>query len=143
MNLSALPTIITKSKKRLGRGHGSGKVKTSGRGTKGQKARGRMNSSFEGGQLPIIKRLPLLRGKTRNKSRSVHAYAISLDKLAKLPAGTIVSLETLRKYHMIDRGVTRVKILGKGTLPVALTIAVPSSSSAKVSIEKAGGKIET
>ncbi len=141
MNLNNLTKIITKSKKRLGRGHGSGKVKTAGRGTKGQKSRGKIKSDFEGGQLPIIKRLPLLRGKTRNRSRAAYTYAFSIEKLAKLPAGTTVSLETLRKYHMIDRSVAKVKILGGGTLPVSLTVAIACSKSAKASIEKAGGKV--
>ena len=58
-----LQKLVKRSKKRLGRGHGSGKVKTSGRGTKGQRARGKIRLGFEGGQLSIIKRLPLLRGK--------------------------------------------------------------------------------
>ena len=55
MNLSQLPRIVTKSKKRIGRGYGSGKAKTAGRGTKGQKARGKIPGGFEGGQLPLIK----------------------------------------------------------------------------------------
>lgn len=141
MNVNNLPKIVTKSKKRLGRGHGSGKVKTSGRGTKGQRSREKIRAGFEGGQLPIIKRLPLLRGKTRNRSRSPRAYALAIEKLVKLPAGTTVSLETLRKYHMIDGGVRRVKILGRGMLPIALTVAVPISKTARASIEKAGGKV--
>lgn len=127
MKIHELPKIVAKSKKRLGRGHGSGKVKTSGRGTKGQKARGRMPRGFEGGQLSIIKRLPLLRGKGKNKSRLGRVFPIPVEKLNGLPAGTVISLETLKKYHMIDKGVKKVKILGKGKLKVKLVINVPKS----------------
>lgn len=83
MNLSQLPKIVHRSKKRIGRGHGSGKVKTAGRGSKGQKARGKIPAGFEGGQLPLIKRLPLLRGKGKNISRKPHkdkAYKPAIEK---------------------------------------------------------------
>ncbi len=73
MKLSALSSITKRTKKRIGRGHGSGKVKTSGRGTKGQNARNSRPQGFEGGQLALIKRLPLLRGKDRNGSRKTKA----------------------------------------------------------------------
>ncbi len=141
MNLNNLPSIVDRSKKRLGRGHGSGKVKTAGRGTKGQNARDSMKMGFEGGQLPIIKRLPLLRGKTRNQSRQPKAYPISIDTLGKLPTETEVTLETLRKYHMIAGGVDRVKILGGKHIDVKLTVHLPCSKSARAVIEKAGGKV--
>lgn len=133
--------LVARSKKRLGRGHGSGKVKTSGRGTKGQKARDSVRIGFEGGQLPLIKRLPLLRGKGRNASQSAKAFPVAVEKLNKIPAGTTVTLETLVKYHMIDRAVTRAKVLGKGKLTVKLTVAVPCSKSAASAIEKAGGVV--
>lgn len=126
-----LQKIVQRSKKRLGRGHGSGKVKTSGRGTKGQKARDSTRIGFEGGQLPLIKRLPLLRGKGRNGSQSGKAFPLAVEKLNTIPAGMTVTLETLKKYHMIEPTVTRVKILGKGKLTKKLTIAVPCSKSAK------------
>ncbi len=142
MNLNNLLKITTKSKKRIGRGHGSGKVKTCGRGTKGQKARGTMPLSFEGGQLSLIKRLPLLRGKMRNKSQQKKPMVISVGTLSVLPAGSEVTLETLRKYHMIDDTIGLVKILGKDALTVALTVALPCSKSARSAVEKAGGKVE-
>lgn len=138
-----LQKLVRRPKKRLGRGHGSGKVKTSGRGTKGQRARGKIRLGFEGGQLALIKRLPLLRGKDRNKGRSGKAYPLSVEKLNKLPGGTNVTLETLVKYHMIDAAVKKVKILGGGTLEVKLIIAVPVSKSARKVIEKAGGSISS
>ncbi|OGG24297.1 50S ribosomal protein L15 [Candidatus Gottesmanbacteria bacterium RIFCSPLOWO2_01_FULL_43_11b] len=141
MKLNELPKSTTKSKKRIGRGHGSGKVKTSGRGTKGQKSRGTIRSEFEGGQLPLIKRLPLLRGKTRNKSRKEHATAVSVSKLTVFPSKSDVTLDTLQKYHIIKDDTKRVKIVGNGTLTVSLTVNVPCSHSAKKIIEKAGGKV--
>jgi large subunit ribosomal protein L15 len=142
MKLFALHSIIKRRKKRVGRGHGSGKVKTSGRGTKGQNARGHMPPGFEGGQLSLIKRLPLLRGKDRNKSQKQQAFPIHVKRLGELPKGTTISLATFHKYHMIDKGVSRVKILGKGKLPHALTVTVPCSKNARYSIEQAGGTIE-
>lgn len=141
MDLTTLSPIVTRSKKRLGRGHGSGKVKTAGRGTKGQNARDSMKPGFEGGQLPIIKRLPLLRGKLRNKSKQPKAYPMAVDMLNALPEGTEVTLETLKKYHMIESGVDRVKVLGGKPLSVKLTVGIPCSKSARLTIEKAGGKV--
>lgn len=142
MNLSELPKIVRRSGKRIGRGHGSGRVKTSGRGTKGQKARGKVRIGFEGGQSPLVKRLPYLRGKGRNHSSLEKSFPISTFSLNTLPKGTIVSLESLKKYHMIGDKVVRVKLLGGGKVSVALTVKVPCSASAKVAILKAGGSVE-
>lgn len=142
-NILVLQKLVRRPKKRLGRGHGSGKVKTSGRGTKGQRARGKIRLGFEGGQLALIKRLPLLRGKDRNNGISPKAYPLSVDRLNSIPAGTVITLETLRKYHMIDLAVSRVKILGGKALTVKLTVAVPASKSAQKAIEKAGGVMQS
>lgn len=142
MELSRLSAIVAKSKRRVGRGHGSGRVKTSGRGTKGQNARGRRPLSFEGGQLALIKRLPLLRGKGKNGGCVAKAYPLSVEKLNSIPAKTVITLESLVKYHMIDEDVSRVKILGGGKLDHALTVKVPCSESARQVIEKAGGTVE-
>ncbi len=142
MNLSQLPSLVRRPKKRIGRGHGSGKVKTSGRGQKGQKARRNIPSGFEGGQSPLIKRLPYLRGKGRNQSRKPKAFPVAVGKLNILPKGTIVTLETLKKYRMIGEYVSVVKLLGGGELTVALTVKLPCSSSAKEGIIKAGGSVE-
>ncbi|MBI5449148.1 50S ribosomal protein L15 [Candidatus Gottesmanbacteria bacterium] len=136
-----LQKIVTSSKKRLGRGHGSGKVKTSGRGTKGQKARGSMPIGFEGGQLPMIRRLPFLRGKKRNRSFGEKVYPLSLERLIGLPDGTHVTLEELAKRSLIAKDVKKVKILGSSTLSVKLIVAVPCSKSATRAIEKAGGSV--
>jgi large subunit ribosomal protein L15 len=139
LSLAHLPAIVKRPKKRIGRGHGSGKVKTSGRGTKGQKSRGRIARGFEGGQLPLIKRLPLLRGKGKNGSQKLLAYAVKVELLNKLPAKTQVTLATLKKFNIIDKEIGRVKIVGGGKLTVALTVSVPVSTSVKDAITKAGG----
>ncbi len=140
MNLLDMPKIVERSKKRLGRGHGSGKVKTSGRGTKGQKARGTMPQGFEGGQLALIKRLPLLRGKGRNHSQKEWVKLVQLNKLNKMAANSTVTLEVLRKAGIIEPEVRRVKVVGGNHLTVALTVDLPCSAGAKRAIEKAGGK---
>lgn len=142
MNLNNLPQLVKRPKKRLGRGHGSGKVKTAGRGTKGQKARGSMPLGFEGGQSPLIRRLPYLRGKGRNQSTRPKAFPLPVGILRAIPKGATVTLETLKKYRMIDAEVSRVKILGRSELSVALTVKVPCSKSAKETIIKAGGSVE-
>lgn len=141
MNLSTLPKIVKRVPKRIGRGHGSGKVKTAGRGTKGQKARGTMPSGFEGGQLALTKRLPLLRGKGRNRSQKAVSFPLSLSSLSQIPAGTKVTLDVLRKYHMIEKDTKRVKILNNGTLTHVLTVMLPCSKKAREAIEKAGGSV--
>src|SRR5258706_7459640 len=102
MNLTNLPSITRTSKKRLGLGHGSGRGKTSGRGTKGQKARRDIKLSFEGGALPLIKRLPFLRGKGRNKQYKAKEYVINLDRLSKLPAKSVVDVKFLVERKMVD-----------------------------------------
>lgn len=127
--------------KRLGRGHGSGRGKTAGRGTKGQKARGSVPPDFEGGQLALTKRLPLLRGKGRNRSQVMHPVAVKVGKLAVFAAGTKVTLESLKKQGIVTPDTKKVKILNGGTLTVALTVALPCSSGAKQLIEKAGGQL--
>lgn len=141
MNLAHLPKIVQRSRKRLGRGHGSGRGKTAGRGTKGQKARGTMRPGFEGGQLPIVKRLPLLRGKGRNLGRYA-ATVVTLKRLTSLPKNTIVTLEVLVKNGIIHKGTQEVKIIGKHPMSNALTITVPISKGASESVVKAGGKVE-
>lgn len=141
MDLSKLPNIVHPRKKRFGRGHGSGKVKTAGRGTKGQKARGKMPVGFEGGQLPLIKRLPLLRGKGKNISRKTKTTVIDVARLNSLPAKTEVTLASLKKHGLIGESI-RVKILGSAKLTHAYTVKVACSKTAKSAIEKAGGRVE-
>lgn len=144
MNLSNLQKVTTKKKKRVGLGHGSGRGKTSGRGTKGLKARNDVPLDFEGGALPLIKRLPFLRGKGRNDSLHLKPFVISVGKLNLLPKGATVDLETLAKHQLVvleDAKIAGVKILGEGDLNVSLTVKVPTSKSAADKITKAGGSI--
>lgn len=145
LSLSKLPAIVERRKKRIGRGHGSGKVKTGGRGTKGQKSRGSMKLGFEGGQLPLIKRLPLLRGKLRNNSindkRVGKATPVTVNKLNLITKDSSVNIENLIKYHIVDKSAKAVKILGKGKLDRAYKVEVACSASARQAIEKAGGTV--
>lgn len=143
MNLNSLPKARENSKKRLGQGHGSGRGKTSGRGTKGQKSRGKISLSFEGGALPLIKRLPFRRGKGRNKSFKTIPYVINVGRLNSLPKNSIVDVDMLVKSGMLPKGAKRdgVKILGDGKLDVSLSVNLPVSKSALQKIEKAGGKV--
>lgn len=145
MSLNNLPKITQKSKKRLGQGHGSGRVKTAGRGTKGQHARNKVPAHFEGGALPLTKRLPYLRGKGRNKSFRPSPLVVNVKYLNNLPKNSVVDLDTLVKNRIVkeqDAKKFGVKILGDGELTQALTIKLPISKSAATKIEKAGGKVE-
>jgi large subunit ribosomal protein L15 len=134
--------------KRLGRGIGSGKGKTSGKGVKGQKAReGVSLNGFEGGQLPIYRRLPK-RG-FRNIFRKVYA-PINLDVLekavesGKLDAGQTITEASLKAAGLIGTGkIAGVRLLARGEVTRALTVLVSGASVAAVAaIEKAGGKVE-
>jgi large subunit ribosomal protein L15 len=145
MNLHTLPKITTKGAKRLGQGHGSGRVKTSGRGQKGQKARRKIRISFEGGALPLIKRMPFLRGKGRNYSLKGKPEIVTLTKLNTLSKNTVVDLKALVEHKLVKEKRARsygIKILGDGTIEVALQVKLPTSKSAKEKIEKAGGSVE-
>lgn len=142
-NLSNLPKITKRSAKRLGRGHGSGKVKTSGRGTKGQKARENVKLSFAGSSLQAswLKRLPLIRGKGKNRSFRVRPLVVNLKFLNSLKPNTEVTLESLIKAGIVDKNTDKVKILGDGELSVALIVKLPCSKGAAKKIAKAGGKV--
>ena len=145
MYLGNLSKTVHKSKKRLGQGHGSGRVKTSGRGTKGQKARNSVPLFFEGGALPLIKRLPFRRGKGKNKSFKNKPIGINVKALNLLKKGTVVDLSALIDNHIVDKvdGKTYgVKILGDGDLSISLTVKLPTTKGALKKIEKAGGKVE-
>lgn len=145
MELNELLKTTKTGKKRLGQGHGSGRVKTAGRGQKGQKARGKIALSFEGGALPLIKRLPFMRGKGRNKSVKQDPITLSMDVLNTLSKGTVVTIESLIKNKLVKEDLAKikgVKILGNGELKVELIVKLPVSKTAKNKIEKAGGKVE-
>lgn len=135
------PKQTERSKKRLGQGHGSGRGKTAGRGTKGQKARNKVTKWFEGGQLPSVRRFPMIRGKGKNHSQKIAAFAISLEKLSVFSDGSEVTLATLNQHGIIDDGVSQVKILGNGTIDKKLNVKVPCSKSAAKAIVAAGGTV--
>lgn len=144
MNLGSLPSIKKRTKRRLGQGHGSGRVKTAGRGTKGQKSRNKVPLYFEGGALPLIKRLPFMRGKGRNNSYRVRPYVLNVEALNNLKKNSIVDLESLIKNKLVSKDAKKdgVKILGNGKLGVALIVKLPVSKKAQQLIEKAGGRVE-
>jgi large subunit ribosomal protein L15 len=125
-----------KRKKRVGRGIGGHGGKTAGRGMKGQKARSKVPVGFEGGQMPLLQRVPKLRG--FNNPFRVEYQAINLDTITESGL-TEVSPETLYGSGLISKGAL-VKVLGRGTLSGAVTVhAHAFSASAKAAIEAAGG----
>ena len=144
--MKKLPKVISKSKKRKGRGYGSGKGgHTSGRGQKGQKSRNKMGVLFEGIKMKksFIKRLPLRRGKGKFLSRD-KPLIVNLEVLNLLPSGSNVDIELLNKNQIVDIKDAEkygVKILGKGSLKKKLNISLPISKSAAKKVQKAGGKV--
>jgi len=132
-----------KNKKRVGRGNGSGHGTFSGRGIKGQKSRSgvQIQRGFEGGQLPIIKRLPRKRG-FHNLFR-IEYSPVNVGELNSFAAGTEVTAEILYKAGLIDSLDRPIKILADGEITNAVTIkANKFSEAAKAKIEAAGGKVE-
>ncbi len=134
----------TKTKKRLGRGRGSGTGKTSGKGVKGQKARSGHHGArlaFEGGQMPMPRRIPK-RGFTNNNR--VEVFPVNVATLESLfDAGATVDLEALRALGLIPKRIAKFKILGEGELTKKLSIKAHAASAiAKEKVEKAGGTIE-
>ncbi len=143
MNLSNLraPRKATEKRKRVGRGMGSGMGKTSTRGHKGQRSRSgsRIMRGFEGGQMPLHRRLPK-RGFT-NIFKTEYEV-VNLERLASLGESEITP-ELLRKAGVVRSKNTLVKVLGQGELTAAITVrAHKFSKSAQEKIEKAGGKVE-
>ena len=126
---------------RRGRGHGSGNGKTAGKGHKGQKARsGAPRPGFEGGQMPLFRRLPK-RGFTNRNSKDI--VAINVSALERFENGTVVTVETLLDAGIIKKINDGVKILGNGELTKSLTVKVNAvSEGAKEKIEQAGGSVE-
>lgn len=144
MDLSNLKPAIgsTKNRKRIGRGPGSGTGKTSGKGHKGQNARsgGGVKPGFEGGQMPLQRRLPK-RGFTP-LNKKVYSL-VNLQDLANFEAGSVVDLEVLTKTGLVGSVKDGLKILGTGELTIALTVkAHKFSKSAAAKIEAAGGTVE-
>jgi len=136
----------TKSRKRIGRGIGSGKGKTSGKGHKGQKSRSGVSiKGFEGGQMPIHRRLPK-RGFT--SVNRINYTELNLDKIQKLieikkiDSKKIVNYKTFLDLGLVKSKKAKIKLLGKGEIKVKIDLEVSASSkSAKDSVEKLGGSV--
>lgn len=128
------------SRKRIGRGDSIGNGKTAGRGQKGQKARGKVRLGFEGGQMPLYRRIPK-RGFT-NINRKEYAI-VNLDALNVFDEGAEITPEALLKAGIIKKQLSGVKILGNGEVSKKFTVkAQKFSASAVKAIEAAGGKTE-
>ncbi len=143
MKYHQLDITSKKTKKRVGRGTGSGYGKTAGRGTKGQNARtgGGVRIGFEGGQNPLMKRLPKTRGfrsHPKQKTETIHT-----DQLNEFRAKSTVGNQQLKEAGLISRLDSRVKLLTRGELNKELTLDIDSASaSAKKVVEAAGGSIK-
>ena len=126
---------------RRGRGHGSGNGKTAGKGHKGQKARsGRPRIGFEGGQMPLYRRIPKRGFTNRN---SVEIVGVNVDRLEVFENDTVVSIETLMEKGIVRNPKDGVKILGDGALTKKLTVKANAfSAGAKEKIEALGGTCE-
>lgn len=145
VKLSQLPKVTSRTKKRVGRGYGSGRGgHTVGRGAKGQKARGKVKIGFEGGQTSLIQRLPLRRGRGKLPI-SKKPLTVNVKYLNLLPKDSKVTIETLLEHGIVDKGQAQklgVKILGDGELKIPLEVNLPCSKGAVKKIEKAGGKVK-
>ena len=138
----------TKNRMRVGRGPGSGKGKTAGRGVKGQKSRsGVAIAGFEGGQMPLHMRMPKRGFNKPNAKTYVEVNLWRLEQAiaaGKLDAGQPIDAETLVKAGVVRRAKDGVKLLGKGELKSKITITVYSATaSARAAVEKAGGALTT
>lgn len=147
MQLSELPKITQPSKKRVGRGHGSGRGgHTSGRGHKGEKSRGKIGLFFEGTKFKksLLKRLPLIRGKGKFKPQKEKPLIVNLKYLNLFSKDEEVTFATLQAKGIIAKDLpstTPVKILGEGELKVPLKVYLPTSRQAREKIESAGGQV--
>ena len=127
------------SRRRIGRGDSSGQGKTSGRGQKGQKARGKVRVGFEGGQMPLYRRIP--KREFTNINRKEYAV-VNLDGLNRFDDGAEVTPESLKEAGLVKKS-SAVKVLGNGKLNKKLTVkASKFSATAVAAIEAAGGKTE-
>ena len=143
MKLNQLENLNATARKRVGRGPGSGTGKTSGKGHKGQNARsgGGVRPGFEGGQLPLFRRLSK-RGFNNYNFRTVYA-TVNVGDLERFEEGTTVTKELLIETGLVTKELDGVKILGNGELTKKLTVkANKFSSTAKTKIENVGGTTE-
>jgi len=131
-----------KKARRVGRGHGSGRGKTSGRGTKGSGARTTVPVWFEGGQMPLQRRLPKLGGFSNARFKITY-LPVNVEALNSFGSGAIVTPESLRSAGLVRRSRGQVKILGRGDITVALNVKAHAfSETAKAKITAAGGTVE-
>lgn len=143
LNCMYVPVGAKQTRKRVGRGPGSGLGKTSGKGHKGQNARsgGGVRPGFEGGQLPLFRRLPK-RG-FKNALFKTRYAVINLSDLDKFEEGAVVTPELLKEMGLIKKQLDGVKVLGNGTLTKKITVKANKFSDAALrEIEKIGGKAE-
>ena len=143
MKLNELTNAEKTNRKRIGRGPGSGTGKTAGKGHKGQNARsgGGVRPGFEGGQLPLYRRLSK-RGFNNYNFATVYAV-INVSDLERFDEGTVVDTELLKSVGLVNKELDGVKVLGNGELTKKLTVkANKFSSVAKEKIENVGGTIE-
>ena len=143
MKLHELTNLEATNRKRIGRGPGSGSGKTAGKGHKGQNARsgGGVRPGFEGGQLPLYRRLSK-RGFNNYNFRTVYA-TVNVSDLEVFEEGTVVTVEELKKVGLVNKELDGVKVLGNGELSKKLTVkANKFSETAKQKIENVGGTIE-
>ena len=140
-NLAPNAGAKTRDDFRRGRGHGSGNGKTAGKGHKGQKARsGAPRPGFEGGQMPLFRRIPKRGFKCRN---SKNIISINVSDLNRFEDGATVTVESLKEIGLVKNPRDGVKVLGNGELTKKLTVSVDAASKTAIEkIEAAGGKIE-
>ena len=126
----------------MGRGLGSGKGKTGGRGAKGQKARGKLRLGFVGGGLPLYRKLPLQKG-MGNPKMSEQMVAVNLAALSVFKSGSVIDAASLVEKGLLTKRDLKstIKILGTGEIKVSLTVNLLVSESARKKIEGAGGKV--
>jgi large subunit ribosomal protein L15 len=146
-SLNKLPTIKSRSSKRLGRGYGSGKGgHTSSRGQKGQKSRTSMPLLFEGSKQrkSLIRRTPFLRGKAKNKPVGLKPIAISLYRLEVYKSGETIDLSSLLTKGILKKNQLKqgAKIVAVGQLKKKLIVLLPTTVKAKELIVKAGGEVK-
>ena len=147
MNILSNNIKVKRPKKRLGRGIGSGKGKTSGRGVKGQKSRsGVAIKSFEGGQMPLYRRLPKRGFNPINKKKIAKINLGQLQNFVdkkRIDPSNLINLESLKKNNIINKSYLKFKVLGNGKLTSKIDIEVDYSSiSAKEKIENLGGVLK-
>jgi len=142
MKLNQLPKIKKRNNKRMGRGLGSGKGKTGGKGTKGQKVRGKMRIGFVGGSLPLYRKLPLNRGKG-NAALNQKIIGINLSRLTNLKSGSVIDMQFLLDNKIIEKEDAKVgvKILGTGEIKYPVTVKLAVSKVARNKIEAVKGKV--